>query len=491
MGTVHLGKLSLAIVMAMFAAAAVYISSLIADRQQALNQVSRYNVAWSASQAATELARLEYQLGALDTPDIASPDDVALRYEVLANRLTLLDSGEMRAFSQRDPELRQVIVDLGAALAAIQPLVPNIEQPGNALKALGWLSPLDAKLVRFAAAANRYGGEQVSSDQQLLIRLHHTFSLLMAGLIAAGLILCGLLISQNRLLRRAHCGLRELTDHLRLANEEAEHAKEEAERAKEKAEMADVAKSDFLAKMSHELRTPLNAVIGYSEMLLDDAEADGNEQQRQDLTRIVAAGRHLLALVNEVLDLSKIEAGRMELDRSLVELERLVDDAAATAQPLVERNGNELVVERATGLGNIEGDETKLRQIILNLLSNAAKFTKNGRVVLAAWRDTEGWITMSVRDDGIGISPAGMAKLFGNFIQVHAPAAGQYGGTGLGLAVSRKLARLMGGDITVESRVGEGSNFTLRIPPVAPEAAAEADPDDAAFADAVPVSVAA
>jgi signal transduction histidine kinase len=192
-----------------------------------------------------------------------------------------------------------------------------------------------------------------------------------------------------------------------------------------------------------------------------------------------------------VLDLSKIEAGRMELDRSLVELERLVDDAAATAQPLVERNGNELVVERATGLGNIEGDETKLRQIILNLLSNAAKFTKNGRVVLAAWRDTEGWITMSVRDDGIGISPAGMAKLFGNFIQVHAPAAGQYGGTGLGLAVSRKLARLMGGDITVESRVGEGSTFTLRIPPVAPEAAAEADPDDAAFADAVPVSVAA
>jgi signal transduction histidine kinase len=247
--------------------------------------------------------------------------------------------------------------------------------------------------------------------------------------------------------------------------------------AYEQAEAASAAKSQFLANMSHELRTPLNAVIGYSEMLLEDARDEGRAGQVADLEKIIGAGRHLLSLVDDVLDLSKVEAGRMELMAERVDLAALIDEVAATCAPLIARNGNTLAIEGGGALGPIVADATKLRQVLLNLLSNAAKFTDKGRITLSVAQEESAvhpWLRVAVSDTGIGISAENLARLFNNFSQAHPAIAGKYGGTGLGLALSRKLCRLMGGEITATSEPGRGSCFTLRIP-LSPIPAAAAD----------------
>jgi signal transduction histidine kinase len=225
-------------------------------------------------------------------------------------------------------------------------------------------------------------------------------------------------------------------------------------------------KSHFLASMSHELRTPLNAIIGLTEMMVTNATRFGTENALEPLRRVNAAGTHLLGLINEVLDLSKIEAGKLELNPEPVNLARLIDEVISTAGQLAEKNQNRLIVEAQENLGALNADSMRLKQILLNLLSNACKFTKEGEIALRVRKVTDGreWIELAVADSGIGMTAEQQAKLFQDFTQADSLTARRYGGTGLGLALSRKLARMMGGDVTVTSEPSKGSVFTVRLP---------------------------
>jgi GAF domain-containing protein/CheY-like chemotaxis protein len=258
-------------------------------------------------------------------------------------------------------------------------------------------------------------------------------------------------------------------------------------------EAASQHKSEFLASMSHELRTPLNAIIGYSEMLQEEAADEGRPQFVSDLKKIHAAGRHLLELINAVLDLSKIEAGRMELYLEDFDVATLIRDIAAVIQPLAEKNGNRLEVTCAPAAGSMRADLTKLRQALFNLLSNACKFTEGGTVSLAVAREVEStgdWLIFAVQDTGIGLTPEQIGRLFQEFSQADAATARRYGGTGLGLALSRRLCRMMGGDVTVASEPGRGSAFTIRLPAVVTAARPEAPaPGDGAPAGGATVLV--
>jgi signal transduction histidine kinase len=225
-------------------------------------------------------------------------------------------------------------------------------------------------------------------------------------------------------------------------------------------------KSQFVSSMSHELRTPLNAIIGLTDMLVTNAARFGTEKAQEPLQRVNRAGTHLLGLINQVLDLSKIEAGKLELNPQTVQLAPLINEVIGTAGQLAEQNKNRLVVDAQENLGALTVDAMRLRQILLNLLSNACKFTKQGEVTLRARRVTNGrdWIELAVSDTGIGMTAEQQAKLFEEFSQADATTAQRFGGTGLGLAISRKLARMMGGDVTVASEPGKGSVFTVRLP---------------------------
>ena len=232
-------------------------------------------------------------------------------------------------------------------------------------------------------------------------------------------------------------------------------------------------KSQFLANMSHELRTPLNAIIGVSEMLLEDARELGQADQVEPLERILRAGRHLLALINEILDLSKIEAGKMEVELGSFPVEPLVREVAATVAPAAEKSGNRLEVRCAADLGTMRADQTRIRQALLNLAANAVKFTERGTIAIEAARekgDGREWVAFRVADTGIGMTPEQMGRLFQDFTQADSSTTRKYGGTGLGLAISRRFCRMMGGDITVESAPGRGSTFTIRLPAVVEDA---------------------
>jgi signal transduction histidine kinase len=269
-----------------------------------------------------------------------------------------------------------------------------------------------------------------------------------------------------------------------LAIQNARLFREIEEKSRQLAE-ASQHKSQFLANMSHELRTPLNAIIGLTDMMAGNAARFGTEKALEPLRRVLGAGRHLLALINDILDLSKIEAGRMELHLETFPLAPVIEDVAKTIEPMATKNGNRLVIDCPADLGTIHADQTRVRQSLLNLASNANKFTEKGSVTIAAYQEQENgrdWITLAVTDTGIGMTPEQMGKLFQEFSQASSATASKYGGTGLGLVISRRFCQMMGGDIVVESKPGHGSTFTIRLPRIvnAPKEVMTANPADTA-----------
>lgn len=302
-----------------------------------------------------------------------------------------------------------------------------------------------------------------SGDLPTRVPMEKMTSAGIASVVSATLYMAGLAIYYGLLLTSESVLEREVQRHRQTAARLAE--------AKEKAEKASRDKSIFLAKMSHELRTPLNAVIGFSEILQEDAEMSDRAERAKDLSRINAAGKHLLSLVTDVLDITRIESNKMELQIATFDVGSLIEDIATNSRPLTDANGNELVIRVDPNVGRMTSDELRLRQAALNLMSNAAKFTSSGVVTLSAQRiraETRDWIEIEVRDTGIGIAAEDLKTLFKDFRQVNSREArkGNCKGTGLGLALSQKLCGMMGGGILAESEPGHGACFTIRVPAV-------------------------
>jgi len=338
---------------------------------------------------------------------------------------------------------------------------------------------VDTPLDRFLEGVDRHAGSQVLFAAILLL-----------------VVLCGLIVATSKVTQSMRnlssaarrfgrgdldthievgAGAREVlevaealeTARRQLSAELAKRAKHERELADalDKAEAATHVKSQFLANMSHELRTPMNAIIGYSEMLMEDAEDLGQQDFVPDLKKIHSAGTHLLALINDILDLSKVEAGKMELYLEDFDVKDVIDGVCATVGPLVSKKGNELVVEVAVDVGEMHSDLTRVRQVLFNLMSNAAKFTEDGSITVRAQRDdARETIVFEIADTGIGMSARQMKNLFVPFTQADASTTRQYGGTGLGLSLCKQFCDLLGGSVGVSSELGEGSTFRVELP---------------------------
>ncbi len=274
-------------------------------------------------------------------------------------------------------------------------------------------------------------------------------------------------VERTRELEDKNQQLKQEIDERELIESQLLQAKESAEQARIAAEMANQSKSSFLANMSHELRTPLNAIIGYSELLCEELEDVGALELLDDTGRIHNAGKHLLGLINDILDISKIEAGKMSLFIESFDIKALAEDVVLTIEPLCKNRNNSITLICLGNMGDMLSDMTKVRQILFNLLSNATKFTENGGIsleIIRTSKNEQDWLTFSICDQGIGMSEGQLKKLFSPFTQADNSTTRKYGGTGLGLAITRSFSEMMGGSVSVFSVQGHGTCFTVELP---------------------------
>jgi signal transduction histidine kinase len=453
MGALRTLKLALAATIGLFAAAAVYISLTIAERQEALHQVSRYNIVWAASQALSEIQSFERLIEAAARPGArVDMDELKLRLDILFNRLEILKGGDFAHFLVAKPQQGKAVDSFAEALARLDALL--VDNGAQAIaEAATLLAKPEQQIRRFAAAANQFSGEQVADDQSTLLRLHLVFSLLAAGLVLCGLAFIGLLFLQNRALGQAHGRLRALTDELRVAKDAAEQASD--------------AKSRFLATMSHELRTPLNAVIGFSETILQQPFGPlGADKYVEYLKDIERSGRHMLELITDILTVAKMDAGRLKLHFAPLDSRELANAAIRIVQGTEAGRSRDVAVEPGGDWPALDADEGAMRQMLINLLSNAVKFSPSGTPVrLRGACRTDGGFVLTVQDRGIGMSNEDAALASQPFFQADSRLARKYGGTGLGLSIVKGLVERHGGELLIDSSIDEGTAISIALPP--------------------------
>ncbi len=442
----------------------------------------RQRIATAKSGLTADVAALAGPLPAGD----GRPAAVTAAANVLFGQL----EGANGLLATRERELRS-----GQLIGALQ---QALEKSGDDLREQ--VRTLVAEAERDSAASARQSLEEIDKSRFWLSLIAAT-SLILAGLVVwlfvfryvvarlAALSQSMLAIAQGDLTAPIPAGkadeIGDMSDALvtfRNNAREIRSAREEAEKARAEAEAASRTKSAFLANMSHELRTPLNAIIGYSEILVEDATDRGDETSIGDLQKIQGAGKHLLGLINDILDLSKIEAGRMDIYLEQVFLSRLVDEVKTIIEPMVVKNGNKLVIDLPKDIGSLRTDLTKLKQSLINLLSNAAKFTKQGNVTLRLSRTADdagvSCVTFAISDSGIGMNEEQLGRLFQAFTQADSSTTRNFGGTGLGLTITKHFCAMLGGSIDVTSKAGEGSTFTIVLPDQTKHSAASAAIDE-------------